>query len=128
MILLLNTSTGIVKLTLIDGDWRHDFQQELDRQMARFLLKFLRDSLAKQQKELKDIAAIGVFKGPGSFTSLRIGLTVANTLAQSLNVPIVGETGEDWQNKALHRLENKQNDQIVLPEYGAAPRITAPKK
>ena len=128
MILLLDTSTGIVKLTLINGDWRHDFQQELDRQMARFLLKFLRDSLAERQKEFKDIAAIGVFKGPGSFTSLRIGLTVANTLAQSLNVPIVGETGEDWQRKALDRLENKQNDQIVLPEYGAAPRITAPKK
>ena len=128
MILLLDTSTGIVKLTLINGDWRHDFQQELDRQMARFLLKFLRDSLATQQKEFKDISAIGVFQGPGSFTSLRIGLTVANTLAQSLNIPIVGETGEDWQNKALHRLENNQTDQIVLPEYGAAPRITAPKK
>ena len=128
MILLLDTSTEIVKLTLIDSDQRHDFQQELDRQMARFLLKFLRDSLAKQQKEFKDISAIGVFQGPGSFTSLRIGLTVANTLAQSLNVPIVGETGDDWQNKALHRLENKHNDQIVLPEYGAAPRITAPKK
>lgn len=128
MILLLDTSTGTVKLTLIDGDWRHDVQQELDRQMARFLLKFLRDSLAERQKEFKDIAAIGVFQGPGSFTSLRIGLTVANTLAQSLAIPIVGETGEDWQNKVLHQLENKQNDQIVLPEYGAAPRITAPKK
>ena len=97
---------------------------DLGRTLARGLLKFLEEKTG----DLHDISGIGVMKGPGSFTGLRIGLTVANTLADSLNIPIVGAMGEDWRETALSKLRAGENEKIVMPEYGAAAHITAPRK
>lgn len=128
MILLLDTSTPVCKLTLIDGDERYDDEWQADRELARGLLAYLHDQLQKQGKSFQDILGIGVFKGPGSFTGLRIGLTVLNTMADTLGVAIVGATGEGWQADALARLGHHQSDYIVLPLYGHEAHITKPRK
>lgn len=128
MILLLDTSTPLCKLTLVDGAKRHDVQWQADRTLAKGLLRFLRDQLVVVGKTFEDITAIGVFKGPGSFTGLRIGLTVLNTIADSQATPIVGTQGDAWQSDALDRIERGDNDQIVLPFYGGDAHITAPRK
>ncbi len=75
-----------------------------------------------------DVTGIIVFKGPGSFTGLRIGITVANALAYAENIPIIGTNGEDWLKSGLTQLASGADDKIVLPEYGAPANITAPKK
>jgi tRNA threonylcarbamoyladenosine biosynthesis protein TsaB len=69
-----------------------------------------------------------MYKGPGSFTGLRIGLSIGNALANSFDIPIVGETGDDWIQHGLKRLEDQENDKIVMPEYGAPVHITKQKK
>jgi tRNA threonylcarbamoyladenosine biosynthesis protein TsaB len=84
--------------------------------------------LKSQQKDWPDIKAIVCFKGPGSFTGLRIGLSVANSLAYGLDIPIVGGAGEDWRIPATDRLLKGENDKIVKPEYGLPVHITQPKK
>ena len=124
MIILLDTSTATCFLTVVDNEVRQDFEWQAGRTLARGLLKFLEEKTG----DLRDISGIGVMKGPGSFTGLRIGLTVANTLADSLNIPIVGTTGEDWREMALKKLRAGENEKIVMPEYGAAAHITAPRK
>ena len=128
MILLLDTSTPLCKLTLVDGDWRYDSQWQADRTLAKGLLAYLRDQLAENGRTFGDITAIGVFKGPGSFTGLRIGLTVLNTIADAQRIPIVGAIGDDWQNGVRVKLQSGQNEKIVLPFYGSDAHITKPRK
>ena len=85
--------------------------------------------LLKDHKlDWKDIQAVICFKGPGSFTGLRIGFSVANALAYGLTVPIVAAIGKGWQQKAIEKLLNQQNDEVVYPFYGSVPHITTPRK
>lgn len=128
MILLLDTSTNVCHLILVDGDRRTEHEWQADRTLARNLLGWLEERIAEQGASWRDLKGIGAFMGPGSFTGLRIGLTVLNTLADSLGVPIVGAQGDAWQNEALDRLGSGEDDKIVLPYYGSDANITTPRK
>jgi len=128
MIILLDTSTPICKLTFIDGDSHYDDQWQADRTLAKGLLGYLDENLRKFDKTWSDISSIGVFEGPGSFTGLRIGITVMNTIADAQNIPIVGGCGDDWQLQVINKLKNNENEKIVLPFYGSQAHITTPKK
>src|SRR3954465_8538599 len=66
------------------------------RELAETLHGKILNMLASVDLEIKYLQGIACFKGPGSFTGLRIGLTVANALSYSLDIPIVGSTGENW--------------------------------
>lgn len=128
MILLLDTSTSTCHLALWDGEKLHEHEWLAERQMAHGLLGYLKEILATHDTSWQDLAGIGVFEGPGSFTGLRIGMTVCNTLADSLGIPIVAARGDDWKQICLTRLANSENDSIVLPFYGAEANITKPRK
>ncbi len=128
MILLLNTAESMCKITLVDGEWRLDDEWQADRALAKSLHKYLFDILQKNKKSWGDITAIGVFEGPGSFTGLRIGLTVANTVANILKVPIVGGREAGWQEDAIKKIKSGYDEKMVLPYYGAAANITVSKK
>lgn len=98
------------------------------RALAETLHGKIRDLLAGQKLTMEDIEGIVCFKGPGSFTGLRIGLAVADALAYSLHLPIVGSTGSDWIPAATKRLVEGGNEKIILPEYGADVHITLPRR
>jgi tRNA threonylcarbamoyladenosine biosynthesis protein TsaB len=98
------------------------------RELAETIHTKLAELLKSQQKEFMDIGGIVVFKGPGSFTGLRIGLTVANAFAYSLKVPIVAMEDPNWLENGIKAIGSGQNDTIALPEYGALPNITQQKK
>ena len=128
MILFLDTSSEKCKIWL-DQEY---FEKEFGRDMARDILTFLEESLTKIEKKYEDLTAIGFFAGPGSFTGLRIGASVANTLADGLNIPIVAikkeDEDDDWRQKAFEKLKNNENDKIALPFYGGDANITKPRK
>jgi tRNA threonylcarbamoyladenosine biosynthesis protein TsaB len=128
MILLLDTSTPLCKLILVDDSTQIESEWQADRTLAKGLIGYIKERLAAQDKTWQDVNGIGVFKGPGSFTGLRIGLTVLNTAADALSIPIVGVTGDEWKRDALARLKAGENDMIVLPEYGSDAHITKPRK
>ena len=128
MIILLDTSTPICKLSLIDGAWRQDDDWQSDRNLAKGLLGYLDKLFGLQSKTWSDITAIGVFEGPGSFTGLRIGLTVLNTIADAQGIPIVGGRGDNWQDEVLGKLKSGKNEKIVLPYYGKGANITVARK
>ena len=129
MILLINTSTPITHIELYENgaqllsdDW------QADRTLAEHIYQYLETKLSEQGSAIDKIRGIGLFKGPGSFTGLRIGAAVCNTIASELRVPIVGVMGEDWQQIALQKLAAGDDEAIVLPEYGRPARITTPRK
>lgn len=128
MILLLDTSTPVCKLTLVSDDQRFESEWQADRTLAKNLLAYLRDQLSAHGKTFDDITAIGAFQGPGSFTGLRIGLTVLNTIANAQGIPIVGATGNAWQQDVIAKLQAGTNEKIVLPFYGSDAHITKPRK
>ena len=57
---------------------------------AHELLPRLLDALQRAGATLHDVTGIGVGAGPGSFTGLRVGMSVAKGLAFALHRPMVG--------------------------------------
>lgn len=53
------------------------------------LTLFVEGVMAKAGHELKDLEAVAVSEGPGSYTGLRIGASVAKGLCYSLNIPLI---------------------------------------
>lgn len=98
------------------------------RQLSATLLTKIDELLTHSKLTWKNLAGIVVYEGPGSFTGLRIGLTVANTAAFTLNIPIIGATGEDWLEQGVQKLVGETFTNIVMPHYGAEPNITKPKR
>ena len=128
MIILIDTSDKVCKTTLIDNDRRYSYDWESHMKLSKELLGYLDDIFKKHKKSWSDIKGIGVFEGPGSFTGLRIGLTVMNTLADAMKIPIVGGRGENWQDEAAKKLKAGQDEKIVLPFYDRGANITTPRK
>ncbi len=95
------------------------------RQLAETLHKKIVELLNENSKDQQSLEKIGAYEGPGSFTGLRIGLSVANTLSYALQIPIVGASGDDWLNQCV---QFDGSMEPVIPQYGADPHITKQKK
>lgn len=129
LILTLRTDKPESEIGLYqDGEQLVYERWQAHRQLAETIHFKIREVLDSQGKSLEDITALAVHKGPGSFTGLRIGLSVANALATSYNIPISGAAGDGWLKTTLSRLSAGESDNYVVPEYGAGVHITAQKK
>jgi tRNA threonylcarbamoyladenosine biosynthesis protein TsaB len=97
------------------------------RELSVQLHHKIEDLLATKGKALADINGVVCFAGPGSFTGLRIGLTVGDVLAYGLDKPVVGSKDPDWIQKGIDRLMQGETDKVAMPDYGAPVHITTPK-
>ncbi len=111
-----------------DGKQLGEVRWQAHRELAETIHKQLAKLLNKSSISLENIDGIVCFRGPGSFTGLRIGLSVANALAYSLDIPIVSAAGEHWLRDGIDGLNSSKNDKIAVPEYGALAKTTPPKK
>jgi tRNA threonylcarbamoyladenosine biosynthesis protein TsaB len=128
MILALDTSTPTCKLWIIEAEDTSDYSWEAGRGLADGLLGYLRDTLRSHGAHWSDVTGIIAYKGPGSFTGLRIGLTVLNTIADDRRIPIVAMTGTGWLDNGLQRIQSGESDGLAMPLYGKEPNITTPRK
>ena len=110
MKLYLDTSTPVCILKLDDKEYR----AELGRDMAEKIFDFIEEKLAENHKTWQDLTEITYMSGPGSFTGLRIGAAIVNTLADQLNIPLYDHHGNLRP--------------VILPDYGREANISAPKK
>lgn len=129
LILTIKTDNPQAELGLFDDDTQLAYiTWPAHRELAETIHEKIIDMLQGKGKGWNDIQGIVFYTGPGSFTGLRIGASVANALADGLPAAIVGSTGDDWIKSGLARLAAGENARLALPEYGSAPHITAPKK
>jgi tRNA threonylcarbamoyladenosine biosynthesis protein TsaB len=129
IILTLRTDKPEAEICLYDGDKRLAYEKwEAHRQLAETLHTKIKEILNQSSISWDGIGAIVCYKGPGSFTGLRIGLSVANALAYAQDIPIVTAAGENWIKDGLSAISSGKNKKIALPEYGSPPHITQQKK
>ncbi|MEO5627379.1 MAG: tRNA (adenosine(37)-N6)-threonylcarbamoyltransferase complex dimerization subunit type 1 TsaB [Candidatus Saccharimonadales bacterium] len=129
LVLVIRTDRPTAELGLYQDNQKTAYKTwEAHRALAETLHKEIKALLSSAKLNLDQINGIVAFKGPGSFTGLRIGLSVANALAYGLSIPVVSADGEDWVEKGLERLKSQENEVTAMPEYGAAPHITQQRK
>lgn len=130
MILIIQTGTkdNLLELRELEGDVKFSKIWPASKLLSEELPGLIEDALSSLNLMFEDVTGVIVFKGPGSYTGLRIGITVVNAIADQVGVSIVGQTGENWIEDGLERLKLSENDQIVLPEYGGEANITKPRK
>jgi tRNA threonylcarbamoyladenosine biosynthesis protein TsaB len=129
IILTIRTDKPEAELRLFDGQSQlAEIIWQAHRELGETIHLKINELLESQQKDLDDIEGIVAFQGPGSFTGLRIGLSVANALSDGLGTPIVATQGDNWQQQGIERLQKGERDQVAMPEYGAPVRITQQKR
>lgn len=86
-VLALDTATAVCTLALSDGTRTSGRHERLERAHNRHILRMLEDVLAgRLLQESVDLIACGV--GPGSFTGLRVAVSVAQGLAWAQALPV----------------------------------------
>jgi tRNA threonylcarbamoyladenosine biosynthesis protein TsaB len=70
---------------------RHEKTSKSIIMKSQMVLPMIEEMLIEHKLKLTDITAITVATGPGSFTGLRVGATVANALGYLLHVPVNGK-------------------------------------
>ncbi len=91
MLLAVDTSNEWMGLAIYDGEqvrgeraWRSSQHHTIE------LAPAIQELLASCNLTMKDITALGVAIGPGSFTSLRVGLALAKGIVFARNIPLIG--------------------------------------
>lgn len=88
--LFIDTSISFPTISLVkDNRVLFNFQEEIKSDMSSKILPIIDLILQKSNLSIKSINKIFVVTGPGSFTGVRIGVTIAKTIAWSLNIPVV---------------------------------------
>lgn len=125
IILAIRTDSPVTELILLDNDMELARDTwESGRSLASTILTHVVELCKSRSIVVQDIEGIICYEGPGSFTGLRIGITVGNTLAYSNTIPIVGSTGDNWLLGGLSKLLKGKNKKILTPKYGSEANIT----
>lgn len=90
VILLIETSSINCSVAVCDGNKILAVVEKREMNIhASAITIFIQQVLDEAGKSLKDLIAIAVGKGPGSYTGLRIGVSTAKGLCYALNIPLI---------------------------------------
>jgi tRNA threonylcarbamoyladenosine biosynthesis protein TsaB len=91
MILCLETATSLCSVALCDSNRVIKVTESTEgRSHASTLTVFIHDLLKEAGIRAADLEAVAVSKGPGSYTGLRIGVSVAKGMAYAASIPLIG--------------------------------------
>lgn len=129
IILTIKTDSPKAELALYEDTMQIGrVKWEAHRQLAATIHKKIDELLRSTNKTLNDLEAMVCFKGPGSFTGLRIGISAANALSYGLRVPIISANGDSWAQKGISGLLAGKSESIALPKYDRPAIVSRPTK
>lgn len=79
-----NNKKVIVKLTTDKGE--DSVEENIEQKKAQIVLSLIDKLLKKHKLHISDISKIKVNPGPGSFTGVRVGVSIANALSFGLGI------------------------------------------
>jgi tRNA threonylcarbamoyl adenosine modification protein YeaZ len=117
LILLINTiDRNKIEIGIYQNNELHSFKFETKTQ-SEDILPIISVLLKKQKLSTGDISAIMVHEGPGSYTGVRIGIVTGNTLAWSLNKPVLSYNDKNLLEVINKIIGIKTFSDIALPVY-----------
>ncbi|MBR3210171.1 MAG: tRNA (adenosine(37)-N6)-threonylcarbamoyltransferase complex dimerization subunit type 1 TsaB [Bacilli bacterium] len=88
--LFINTATtNLVVAILIEGKIIYLYNNNDGNDTSSKIMPILDEAFSKSKITINDIDKIFVVNGPGSFTGIRVGLTIVKTIGYCLNIPVV---------------------------------------
>lgn len=91
LLLSLDTASTTLSLALLEGDnVLAKFDETMLRGQAERLVPEIQNLFQKSDREIKDLSAVAVGVGPGSFTGVRVALSAARGLGLALDIPVYG--------------------------------------
>lgn len=108
--LAIDTSTNILSIALVQGDEvLTNKDMATKNNQSEILMSKIAQMMSTCQLLPADLEKIAVAIGPGSYTGIRVGVTVAKSLAYALNLPLVAVSSLEIMASA----ENNHKDVIV---------------
>lgn len=113
LILNIETSTNVCSVCLVrDGKIIANRQTNEDKSHASKLTVFIAELFRESNYSIQKIDAVGVSKGPGSYTGLRIGVSTAKGIAYALNKPLIAI--ETLQTMAWEVIQKQKETDILF--------------
>ena len=104
LILSLETSETLCSVALSDGNILLGFMESRTEKSHASMLTILIDRLlASKEIKMNQLDAVAVSKGPGSYTGLRIGVSVAKGICYAIQIPLIALTTLDFMRFGIEK-------------------------
>ena len=132
MLLAIDTATANASIALYQDAVLGETTWNVGQDHTRDLLPRVHDLLTVCGRSMRDVEAVGVGLGPGSFNGLRVGLATAKAMCLALSIPIVGiETPRALAyqfrltNRPVRTLSNAGLGEVATGLYQASDQLFA---
>lgn len=119
IILNLESSTDTCSVALsADGSVTDVMENAEGMNHARLMSVYVQEIMKKNRVDFASLSAVAVSKGPGSYTGLRIGVSLAKGLCYANHIPLIAIS--PLQSMSAHVIDNKhrlnipERDQVIF--------------
>ena len=84
-----SATANLVVAIIVDGEIKYIFNENTGKDMSVMIMPIIKEAFDTCFLKPQDIDKIFVVVGPGSFTGIRVGLTVVKVMAWALKIPVI---------------------------------------
>jgi len=118
LILNIESSTEVCSVAISEGEKVLALKEIIDqRAHAKVITLLINEAIKGAKTSLKDLDAIAISAGPGSYTALRVGTSVAKGIGYALDKPLIAI--DTLQAIAWATLQQEKQEAIYVPMIDA---------